>query len=149
MSHFWFKNDNMPCFCEFCCSPFKYGILKPYEKRGLDFKDGELVTLAKVKKIIKLILARVEELHKPTSLKTLCVGIIWKKVKSYSSYCLLPIPDRIRNSAFLFDQLGYLHSTGSTGQDQVFVHRDCRELPGILWNHIGNTIVRNTAHPDF
>lgn len=149
MSNFWFEIGGSPCYCKFCSSLFKEQIIRPYEERGLNFNHGELVTLVKVKQMIKLILTRVDEIHQPTSLKALCVGIIWRQVKCHTSYCLLPIPDTFRSYASLYEQLGHLQSSGSKAKDSVFSEIQCRELPGIMWDHIDHNIVRNREHPSF
>lgn len=156
MVDFWFEyrsnGSNRACLCNFCTSSSSYNkehFLKVYSKRGITFENGELVTLPKLKKVLEVVLTRLEEIHQPSNLQALCAGVIWDKVGDAKSWLLLPLPKSMRNGRYISDQMCHLETSGNIAFDRDFTTLNSKRLSGIIWNHVGAYIVRNRQHPTY
>ena len=150
MSELWFNNDDdttkdFPCFCDFCTSPTPNARqdLAPYWRAGLKLKEGTKVSLVTVKQAMQIAMKKVENLHQPAKLETLC-GRVVRKHTVNGDCKFLPLPQLIKERVWFgeYDE----EADGNFAEDYTFT-RTAKNIVSMLWNHLGCTIIRSRRHP--
>ena len=145
MAHFWFsrstniRRDDYACYCDTCVWEIRNitDSLAPYWHRGLQLKEGTKVTLALVKQCNHIIMDHLAEIDKPASLETLCGRVIHQHLDG--SHTHLPLPEMIKKKI----QHGEYEESSNVNE----FTNGAKQILGILWQHIGCTIVRRQRHP--
>ena len=150
MSFFWFTKspvaaqDDNACFCDFCvfeCYNVREG-LAPYWYRGFKLREGQKITFVQVKKCMEVALKRLEELHQPKTLQTLAVSVIQAHLEGSVDH--LPLPKLLQK--MIADEDNF-EPDMNIANDVEFSSFLTKRLPGILWEHLGWTLVRRARHP--
>ena len=151
----WFKSDrdrttdSKACYCDFCISEWNdlRKLLHPYWVRGLKFLEGDVITLETVKKAHKIIMECLDEIPKLTSLEALCGELIQNHLEVHYQARDLPLPkflqEKIEDGVYHDEVL----STGNFTHDEEFYHTVTKNIPGILWKHVGMMVMRTREHP--
>ena len=150
MAHLWFSQsddssvDDHACFCDTCVDPFTdvRPSLAPYWHRGLKIKEGDKITLVTIKKCNAIVTQRLEEIHQPTKLEALCGRVIRRRLHGH--YKQLPLPVHIQNRVRFGE---YEEEVGGNFVKDCEFDALAKKLPGILWHHLGCTVIRRRKHP--
>lgn len=150
MAHLWFSLNHDPtsdidsCLCETCTSnafDAKYD-LSPFWNQGLTLNEGEKISLVSVKKALDIVMKKVKEIHQPGKLETLCGRVIKKNVQGSCSE--LPLPKLLRDRVWYTEYEEQID--GNYAEDYSFGNT-AKNIIGILWRHLGCTIIRSRPHP--
>lgn len=149
MSYLWFTKSNsarneLACYCDFCMFQFRNVSdgLAPYWYRGLRLMDGEQITLKKVKKCMAIVMEQIEELDQPRNLQSLSASVIRNNLNGSTKN--LPLP-RLLQQMIAFHE--YEDGDVNAPDDGEFSSFIAKHLLGILWQHLGWTLVRRCKHP--
>ena len=143
MAYLWFsKSPNISrnhgaCYCDSCIyQPADVRkSLAPYWYQGLKLKDGEKITIAKVKKCTQIMIKRFEELDQPSKLQTLTARVIHRNLIGSSKG--LPLPKKLREKIINKDY----DREEEEEKEAEFCTPLAKSLLGLLWQHLGYTIV--------
>ena len=86
---------------------------------------------------------KIEELHQPAKLETLCGHVVRKH--TVNGDCKdLPLPQLIKERVWFgeYDE----EADGNFAEDHTFT-RTAKNVVSMLWNHLGCTIIRSRRHP--
>ena len=149
MSYFWFTKNPMAaqdhaCFCDFCVFE-SWNVregLAPYWYRGLKLSHGQKITLVQVRKCMEIVTNRLQELHQPKTLQSLTISSIQGHLKGSPEFLPLPklLQEMIADEDISDDDVNITNDT-------EFYSSVVKRLPGILWEHLGWTLIRRSRHP--
>ncbi len=150
-SHLFFKNDEGDiCFCEDCISTNCYlrEDLALYERHGLKLQHGMKIELTHCLKAAEIMQERLNVLHQPAKLEVLAALEIKERIAhSPKPERNLPLPKSI-----IWNMMEGRHYEnqvqGNFAKDTVFHSALACKLSGILWYHVGHSLVCDgTPHP--
>ena len=131
-------HDDNACFCDFCIFE-SYNVregLAPYWYRGFKLREGQKITFVQVQKCMEVVMNRLQELHQPKTLQILAVLTIQAHLKGSADH--LPLPKLLQEMIADEDTL---EPDMNIARDNEFSSDIAKHLPGILWEHLGWTLV--------
>ena len=149
MAYLWFskspdttQNDGA-CYCDSCLNQPTdvHKSLAPYWYQGLRLRDGEKITIAKVKKCTQIMMRRLDEIDQPSKLQALTARVIHRNL--IGSAKGLPLPKILREK--IMDQ--DFDREKQEEMEAEFCTPLAKSLVGLLWQHLGYTIVQRCSHP--
>ena len=103
-------------------------------------KEGDIVNIPMVHEATAIMLCQLEEIPKPYKLEALCAHTVDNQMTGYSND--LPLPKPITEC---FEDGHYYYQVGgSFSMDDEF-NDPAKELPALLWKHLGCTIVQSPS----
>ena len=150
MSFLWFTksprvaHDDNACFCDFCIFE-SYNAregLAPYWYRGFKLREGQKITFVQVKKCMEVC---NETSSRTTSTQNSADTSSVNHSSSFEGICRSFTFPKLLQEMIADEQS--LEPDMNIANDTEFSSFIAKHLPGILWEHLGWTLVRQTRHP--
>ena len=105
-------------------------------------KEGQKIIIPMAQKAATIMTERLKEIHRPISLQGACGRKIQHQMRG--PYLCLPFSTQLKDRLCYGEYEREVY--GSLGDDDEF-NDFAKQIAGLLWSHVGATLVTQRAHP--